>query len=178
MGDCAIPFRDTIPSADHPKIVGIASHDALSWCGSQRQIAAPGWLIHRLDAKNLEKPYVGFTVDGKVRKGVYEYAEDEGAPVEAMVSAADGLLGVLAEEQRREVMFQGMEADEFRLWSNPELYVNPGSLRLDECDKGVREAVHGLLKASFSEAGYKKVLGCCLTIEFLGYLVNGPKVLN
>jgi hypothetical protein len=89
-----------------------------------------------------------------------------------------GLLGVLAEEQRREIMFQGMEADEFRLWSNPELYVNPGSLRLDECDKGVREAVHGLLKASFSEAGYKKVLGCCLTIGFLGYLVNGPKVLN
>jgi hypothetical protein len=83
-----------------------------------------------------------------------------------MVSAAEGLLRVLAEDQRREVMFQGMEADEFRLWSNPELYVNPGGLRLDECDEDVRDTVHGLLKASFSEAGYKKVLGCCLTNGF------------
>jgi hypothetical protein len=107
------------------------------------------WLINHLGAKNLEKPYVGFTVNGEVRKGVCGYAEDGGALVEAMVSSAEELLGVLAEEQRREVMFQGMEADEFRLWSNPELYVNPGSLRLDECDKAVAEAVHGLLKAFF-----------------------------
>jgi hypothetical protein len=69
-------------------------------------------------------------------------------------------------------MFQGMEADEFRLWSNPELYVNPGGLR---CDEDVRDTVHGLLKA---EAGYEKVLGYCLTNGFLGYLVNGPRVLN
>lgn len=46
---------------------------------------------------------------------MYEYAKDERAPVEGMVSAAEGLLGVLAKEQRREVMFQGMEADKFRL---------------------------------------------------------------
>jgi hypothetical protein len=42
----------------------------------------------------------------------------------------------------------------------------------------VRDAVHEVLKASFSEAGYAKVLGCCLTNGFLGHLVNGPKVLN
>jgi hypothetical protein len=75
-------------------------------------------------------------------------------------------------------MFQGVEADEFWLRSNPELYANPGGLRLDECDEDVREAVHGLLKASFSEAGYKKMLWCCLTNGGLGYLVNGPRMLN
>lgn len=178
MSGAAVPFRDIIPSPSHPKIAGIATHDALSWCGSRRQIPAPAWLINRLEAKNVEKPYVGFTTDGHVRNGVYAYAEDEGAPVDAMVKAAEELLAVLEEGQTREVLFEGVEVDEFRLWSNPELYVNPGGLRLDECAGSVQEAVHGLLKASFSEAGYKKVLGCCLTNGFLGSLVNGPMVLN
>ena len=113
-----------------------------------------------------------------MRKGVYQYAEDEGAPVEGMMRAAEGLLDVLEEGQRREVQFEGVEMDEFRLWSNPELYVNPGGLRLDECSEAVQGAVHDVLKASFSDAGYKKVLGCCLTNGFLGHLVHGPKVLN
>jgi len=34
------------------------------------------------------------------------------------------------------------------------------------------------LKASASEKGYAKILGCCLTNGFLGQLVNGKKVLN
>jgi Protein of unknown function (DUF3500) len=174
----AVPFRDIIRDPSHPKIAGIASPDALSWCESRRQIPAPGWLINRLDAKNLEKPYVGFTTDGTVRKGVYAYAEDEGAPVEKMVKAAEALLVMLEPGQRKAVQFEGVEADVFRLWSNPELYVNPGGLRLDECAEPMREAVHEVLKASFSEAGYAKVLGCCLTNGFLGHLVNGPKVLN
>jgi hypothetical protein len=51
-------------------------------------------LINRLDIKNLEKTYVGgFTVDREVRKGVCEYAKDEGAPIEGMVSAAEGYWG-------------------------------------------------------------------------------------
>jgi hypothetical protein len=175
----AVPFRNLIPDPSHPKIAGIASHDALSWCESRRKIPAPAWLINRLDAKNLEKPYVGFTTDGQVRKGVYTYADDEGAPVEEMVRAAEALLSVLEEGQRKVgVLFDGVDADECRLWSNPELYVNPGGLRLDECSEAVQVAAHALLKASFSEAGYIKVLGCCLTNGFLGCLVNGPKVLN
>ena len=121
---------------------------------------------------------MGFTADGTVQKGVYQYAEDEGAPVESMVRAAEGLLGLLEPLQQERVMFRGVVDDGFRLWSNPELYVNPGGLRLDECPEPVQEAVHELLKASFSEAGYAKVLGCCLTNGFLGHLVNGPKVLN
>jgi hypothetical protein len=57
---------------------------------------------------------------------VYEYAEGERAPVEAMVSAAEGLLGSWERSRGRRSCFQGVEADDFRLWSNLELYVNPG----------------------------------------------------
>jgi hypothetical protein len=126
--DAAVPFRDIVPSPDHPRIAGIADHDALSWCESRRQIEAPAWLINRLDAKNLEKPYVGFTSDGKVRDGLYHYAEDEGAPTEMAASKAEVLLQLLGEEEKKAVQFGDVGDDEFRLWSNPELYMNPGNL--------------------------------------------------
>ncbi|EDN93626.1 hypothetical protein SS1G_09493 [Sclerotinia sclerotiorum 1980 UF-70] len=70
--DAAVPFRDIIPSPDHPRIAGIQDHTALSWCESRRQIEAPAWLIDRLEAKNLERPYKGFTSDGNVRRGLSE----------------------------------------------------------------------------------------------------------
>ncbi len=53
-----------------------------------------------------------------------------------------------------------------------------GGLRLDECTEKVQVAVHSVLKASFSSNGYTKVLGCCLTNDFLGDLVHGKSVLN
>jgi hypothetical protein len=124
----AIPFREIIPDASHPRIAGIASHDALSWCESRRQIAAPAWLINRLDKKNLESPYKGFTADGTVQEGIYNYAEDEGAPTEEVVVEVDALLSMLPEEAKKQVKCGEVEDDDFRLWSNPELYVNPGRL--------------------------------------------------
>lgn len=176
--DAAIPFRELIPPPDHPRIAAIADCDAHTWCASRRKIDAPAWLINRLDAKNLEKPYIGFTTDGQVREGLYEYAEDEGAPVEEATKAANALLAIMSEEEKVRTLFPSVEDDEFRLWSNPELYVNPGGLRLDECSQSIRDAVHTVLKASLSSEGYEKTLGCCLTNAFLGHLVHGPRVLN
>ena len=53
-----------------------------------------------------------------------------------------------------------------------------GGLRLDECTPEVQTAIHAIFKVSFSERGYQKLRGCCLTNDFLGHLVNGKKVLN
>jgi hypothetical protein len=124
--DAAVPFRDIIPDASHPRIAGIADHDALSWCESRRGIEAPAWLINRLNAKNLEKPYIGFTTDGKVREWLYEYAEDEGAPTELVVGKVQRLLEISSPEQLKDVHCGDINDDEIRLWSNPELYMNPG----------------------------------------------------
>jgi hypothetical protein len=84
-------------------------------------------LINRLDKKNLEKPYKGFTTDGKVREGLYKYAQDEGAPTELVVEKCEVLLNVLSAGQREEVQRGDVTDDEIRLWSNPELYMNPGN---------------------------------------------------
>ena len=51
-------------------------------------------------------------------------------------------------------------------------------MRLDEVEQHVQNDIHAIFKASFSQEGYEKVLGCCLTNGFLGQLVNGRKVLN
>lgn len=124
--DAAVPFRDIIPSPTHPRIAGIEDHDALSWCDSRRQIEAPAWLINRLDKKNLEKPYKGFTTDGKVREGLYNYAKDERAPTEEVIAKIEALLGILSKDQKDAVQCGEVIDDDFRLWSNPELYMNPG----------------------------------------------------
>ncbi|KAK8237619.1 hypothetical protein HDK77DRAFT_489903 [Phyllosticta capitalensis] len=178
--DAAVPFRDIIPPPTHPKIAGIEHCDALSWTESRRQIPAPAWLISRLEAQNLETPFRGFTSDGVVRDDVWSdaYSGDEGAPVEAAAEAANALLDLLSEEERARTVYDSVTDDAIRLWSNPELYVNPGGLRLDEVSPAVREGVHALLRASLSPEGYDKVLGCCLTNGFLGHLVNGRRVLN
>jgi hypothetical protein len=58
------------------------------------------------------------------------------------------------------------------------LLTSEGGLRLDECSPEIQTAIHSILKASSSTQGYEKILGCCLTNDFLGELVNGKKVLN
>ena len=75
----------------------------------------------------METPYIGFTTDGKVREGVYEYAEDEGAPTSEVMGKVKELLDLLNEEERSAVQFGEVTDDGFRIWSNPELYVNPGT---------------------------------------------------
>lgn len=125
--DATVSFRDLIPAPDHPRIAGIGSHTALSWCQSRREVPAPAWLINRLDKSNIERPYVGFSADGKPDSTIVTYAEDEGAPVEAAVSAVKALLDSLPPDVKNEVVKGDVaEDDEFRAWSNPELYVNPG----------------------------------------------------
>ena len=127
--EAAVPFRDIIPSPSHPRIAGIADHDALSWCESRRQVEALAWLVNRLDKQNLE-PYKGFTSDGSVREGIYNYADDEGAPTEAVMEKMKELVEVLSDDQRNVVWSGEVTDDDFRLWSNPSLYVNPGMPRL------------------------------------------------
>lgn len=85
-------------------------------------------MINRLDKKNLEKPYIGFRSEEKVREGLYDYAEDEGAPTQEVIARTEELLKILSPEQKKAVHCGEITDDDFRLWSNPELYMNPGRL--------------------------------------------------
>lgn len=125
-----VSFRDIIPSSNHPRIAGINTASAHSWCESRRAIGAPAWLINRLDRANIERPYKGFSSDGKPDPSIFHYASDEGAPVEAAVASVQALLASLTAEMREDVIRGDVETDDdFRAWSNPELYVNEGEFR-------------------------------------------------
>ncbi|WVW83543.1 hypothetical protein I302_105564 [Kwoniella bestiolae CBS 10118] len=177
--DATVSFRDILPKPDHPRIAGITYHTSQSWCESRREVPAPAWLINRLDIRNIERPYKGFSSDGNPDPSILRYERDEGAPVEETVKAVETLLEALPEELKSDVIKGDVQNDdEFRAWSNPELYVNEGGIRMDETSQEIQDLVHGVLKASLSADGYHKALGCTLTNHFLGELVNGPLVLN
>jgi len=131
--DATVSFRDILPKPDHPRIAGISTHDAHTWCETRRQVPAPAWLIDRLRIENIERPYRGFSVDGQPDPTIFHYQEDEGAPVASACDAVNRLLDSLDDAERDAVVRGDVrEDDEFRAWSNPELYVNPGSyLNLD-----------------------------------------------
>lgn len=131
--DATVSFRQIIPKPDHPRTVGVDQHDAVSWCQSRKGVPAPAWLIDRLEIKNIERPYKGFSADGHPRP-MFRYEEDEGAPVAQASAAVDRLLERLSDEEKKEVIKGDVaDDDEFRAWSNPELYVNPGEHQHISC---------------------------------------------
>lgn len=90
-------------------------------------------MINRLSYQNLHSvegnagPYKGFSVDGNPNPKIFRYEQDEGAPVEEAVKAVKALWSKLGKEERKEVRMGDVKEDErVRVWSNPELYVNPG----------------------------------------------------
>ncbi len=172
------PFRDLLPPEGWPKIKTLSTDSATEWYEGKKNHVHVKEFLEGLKLENIDRPWRGFTSDGKVNEGIHVYGEDEGAPVEAMTQAALRIMSTMSEEETSHTVFDSVEADEVRQWSNPEFYVNPGGLRLDECSKEIQDAVHGLLRASLSPAGYEKVLGCCLVNGFLGGLLNGSKVMN
>ena len=99
--DATVHFRDILPKPDHPRVAGVHTHSALSWCQSRREVPAPGWLINRLDIKNIERPYKGFSSDGKPDPTIFHYEQDEGDPVEADFEAFNKHIEKLPDNEKR-----------------------------------------------------------------------------
>jgi len=51
----------------------------------------------------LERPYKGFTSDGKAREGLYNYAEDKRAPTEEVMVRTADLMNILSDGQKNQV---------------------------------------------------------------------------
>jgi hypothetical protein len=94
-----------------------------------------------------------------------------------MCAAARHVLAVCSDEERVKVRFP-VDAPNWRMWSNPELYINRYGLRMEESSQGVRDAILAVMRASLSPRGFEKARACMLMNEFLGQLVGGLRVLN
>lgn len=120
------PFRKLLPPHDYPKLSSLSSSSARQWYNDKKELPALKDFLERLEAQNLKTAFTGFTTDGKVVPELFNYALEEGAPIDAMVEAATKLLKLLSADQIRETLFGSVTDDEIRIWSNPEFYVNPG----------------------------------------------------
>jgi hypothetical protein len=169
-------FRDLIPAADHPRIAGIAERDAYSHAAHALATRArvQGLLEER--RTRLNQPFRGITTNAEVVPDLYELA-DEGAPTGAMVEAARAVLNVATEEERARLC-HAIDAPQWRMRNNPELYFDRFGLRLDELSATLRDAILAVLQASMSAKGYAKARGAMRTNAFLGELVNAPRVMN
>ncbi|KAK5267204.1 hypothetical protein LTR99_006389 [Exophiala xenobiotica] len=173
-------WRDFIPPADCARRLELAQSDTYQW--AEHRCAEPFIANWRKTWQRLyEEPYKGITNDGHVMPEVHHMArpgEDCGAPTAQMVAMASKLLSIAGPEQRRAVQIKDVDAPEWRAWMNPEIYISRHGVRLEEASDTFVEAVHDLMRASLSEAGYYKAHGCMKVNHYLGEVLNGEKVLN
>lgn len=173
-------WRDFIPPSDCARSLELAQSDTYQW--AERRCAEPFVANWRKTWQRLhEEPYKGITADGQLMPDVHHMAttsEDYGAPTTQMVRAAMKLISVANPEQRRNLQILDVDAPEWRAWMNPEIYISRHGVRLEESSDTFVEAVHDLMRASLSEAGYQKAYGCMKVNHYLGEVVNGGKVLN
>ncbi|KAL2801105.1 hypothetical protein BJX66DRAFT_331290 [Aspergillus keveii] len=168
-------FRDFVPPPDHPRITGLAktTPEAYSTLTLARPVVAEivaGWKA------NLEKPFYGITSNGTRREGLFEIA-DEGAPVAEMVACAQRVTQLLTPDEL-ERLSHPVDSDEWRKWSNPEFLIYRTGIRLEDLPDATVAAIHALLRASTSEAGYTRLLAAMKTNRFLGDLCNAVSILN
>ncbi|KAM0721728.1 hypothetical protein Q7P37_002653 [Cladosporium fusiforme] len=170
-------FRDYLIPLDHPRLQP-NDRDARTHgkgvLGNEQIFLTPvarGWL------ENYQKPYHGFTTDGTVRQGLWEADFKANGPTTEMVDAAENLLNAATESEKKSFSY-GVDAKEWRSWSNPEVIVVDSGVRIEDMQKETRDAVHDLLKASLSSEGYEKVWTAMLTNAFLGELTTLKNVMN
>jgi hypothetical protein len=187
-------FRDYLIPLDHPRLHP-NDRDARTHgkgvLGNEQIFLTPvakGWL------ENYQKPYHGFTADGKVEQGLWRAHPQAKGPTAEMVDAAKKLLSVATDEEKKSFQYE-VNAKEWRSWSNPEVSITcrhchrteanltqvivvDSGVRIEDMQKPTRDAVHDLLKASLSPEGYAKVWTAMLTNAFLGELTTLKNVMN
>lgn len=172
-------FRQFLFPHDHPRLAELRGLDPYQY----RQVAASqpftGGLIHGWTPLYLNE-FTGITEDGTLRADLFALSEPEPgeeAPVEAMVAAARGLLGLLTDDQREQLVHD-IDSPQWQTWSNPEFLQFDTGLRLEFQSEPVRRAVLDLMKASMSSSGYDAVRRTMQINGFLGSLVDLEPILN
>jgi hypothetical protein len=167
-------FRQFVPAADHPKVAGLSGMDAHAYAA--RALQNP-WIREwtGLWREAYGRPFFGITTDGSCIPGLFPLA-DEDAPVAAMTASARRLLDRTSAEQRRRLCHT-IDAAEWRIWSNPEFYINQSGIRLEE-EPDLQEAIFELLRTSLSARGYAKIRAVMKINAFLGVICNARGVMN
>ena len=94
-----------------------------------------------------------------------------------MVSAVRRLLGLLDDEVRETVLLP-LDARQWRMWNNTEIYFFVYGLRMDEISPALRDAIFALLRVSLNDQGYGKTRHAMWLNGYLGELTGAPAILG
>jgi hypothetical protein len=173
-------YRQYLFPHEHPRLAEVRGMDPYAYGEFAKKPGTfTGGLVEGWTPLYLDE-FRGVTEDGVLREGLYPLTPaepGEEAPVEAMIAAAEDLLSVLDDEQRRRISFP-VDAVEWQTWANPEFLQFDTGLRLDCQPEVVREKALALVRASLSPEGYELAHAMMLVNGFLGEVVDLATVLN
>ncbi|KFZ08635.1 hypothetical protein V501_05871 [Pseudogymnoascus sp. VKM F-4519 (FW-2642)] len=171
-------FRKYIPDLNTLRFQTAKVQDCYEYAENFQKSHNPPWLYDLTQTwqELLREPYKGLTTDGNVIPNLFQ-PQDEGVPIESIVTAVDKVFDQISPEQKEKVSFP-LNAKEWRAWSNPEMLLRPLGLRLEELDARAAASVLDVLKATFSTEGYEKALAAMRINQYLGQICELPKIMN
>ncbi|EAQ92566.1 hypothetical protein CHGG_00801 [Chaetomium globosum CBS 148.51] len=143
-------YRQYLPDLTTPRFTTMRTQDAHEYAKAFKEGGVPPWLhgLYLHWQKLFQEPFKGITNDGRVRPDLFRL-QDEGMPIDAIVSAANTLLSQLTPSQHA-LLTHHIDSPEWRTWSNPEFLLSPKGLRLDELPAPTRTAALSLLQTTLS----------------------------
>jgi Protein of unknown function (DUF3500) len=173
-------FRQYLFPHDHPRLAEVRGLDPYAYGEFAKKPGTfTGGLVEGWTPLYLDE-FRGVTEDGTLRDGLHPLTPaepGEQAPVAAMVAAAEDLLSVLDDEQRKQISFP-VDAVEWQTWANPEFMQFDTGLRLDGQPEIVRDKALALVRASLSPEGYRLARAMMLINGFLGEVVDLATILH
>jgi Protein of unknown function (DUF3500) len=169
-------FGDYVFPLDDPRVARLQGKDAHAHARIARGDPRAQELLIEPWSRLITEPFTGITTDGTPMRGLFDLVPD-GAPVARMVSAARRLLGLLDDEGRETVLLP-LDATQWRMWNNTEIYLFAYGLRMDEISPAVRGAICDVLRASLSDRGYGKARHTMWLNGYVGELTAAPAILG
>lgn len=169
-------FSDYVFPLDHPQVARLKGKDARAHAQAARDDAFVQELLLEPWSELITEPFTGVTTDGTPVAGLFELKPND-APVAGMVSAARRLLDLLDDEDRKTVLLP-LDAREWRMWNNTEIYFFVYGLRMDEISPDIRNAICDVLRVSLSDGSYGKTRHAMWLNGYLGELTGAPAILG
>ena len=125
-----------------------------SMSARQRIVEAPSPILAIVDERvaNLERPFLGVTTDGTVRKGLRSLGGRK-VDTRPIADAVGAFLQALTPDQREQAMFP-MDATEWRTWINVHMNHFRHGVMLEDLAQPVRDLALAIVRSTMSARGY------------------------
>ena len=162
---------------DNPRYKDLQNVNAVDWADRMMGVQVVSDVLFNEFNSKLEESFKGITVDGDAKTNLFNHQADDMIDISPIVKAARNVQSECSKDELARVS-HGIDAIEWRSWSNPEIYFRKVGLRLETLSETLRMRIMDLIRASLSERGYKKLVNCMRINHFLGELDHCPGILN